>query len=86
LLLTYPSRHTETRPLANPYLHAAVIVGVGLQGVRGIAAADGWLARNARLRTELRVVVFRKCAPGMGLADRISWLVWRRQAHRETNG
>ena len=31
LLLTYPSRHTWTRPLSNPYLHVAVVIGISLQ-------------------------------------------------------
>ena len=33
LFLTYPSRHTWLRPLANPYLHAAVAGGVAIQFV-----------------------------------------------------
>src|SRR5688572_203765 len=31
LFLTYPSRHTATRPLSNGYLHAAVLGGIGIQ-------------------------------------------------------
>ena len=31
LFLTYPSRHTWMRPLSNPYLHAAVVGGIGIQ-------------------------------------------------------
>jgi Ca2+-transporting ATPase len=31
LFLTYPSRHTWMRRLANPYLHAAVVGSVAIQ-------------------------------------------------------
>ena len=77
LVLTYPSRHTWMRPLANPYLHAAVIGGVGLQlGAASVPVVSNLLA-NAAIPTELWGVVFVGAFVSWGLAEATSRFVWR---------
>jgi hypothetical protein len=47
LFLTYASRHTWMRPLANPYLHAAVVGGVAIQFAAAFVPAISNLLGNA---------------------------------------
>src|SRR3989304_851965 len=49
LLLTYPSRHTWTRPLSNIYLHAAVVAGVVIQLAAASLPLSADLLGDARL-------------------------------------
>jgi Ca2+-transporting ATPase len=80
LLMTYPSRHTWTAPLPNPYLHAAVATGIAIQ----LAAA--WLPFSARLLGNAAIppllwsVVFASALLTWGLAEVVSRLVWRARA------
>jgi Ca2+-transporting ATPase len=76
LFLTYPSRHTATRPLNNPYLHAAVVGGIGIQF---LAASVPFVAHSlgkAAIPPELWVVVFVLAFVSWGLAELIARLVW----------
>jgi Ca2+-transporting ATPase len=80
LLLTYPSRHTWIRPLQNPFLHGAVVVGIAIQ-----VAAASWppaagLLGNAAIPGELWGLVFGGALAAWGLAEAISRFVWRRGA------
>jgi Ca2+-transporting ATPase len=77
LLLTYPSRHTGTRPLANPYLHAAVFIGIGVQVVAASLPLTASLLGNARLPVVLWVFVFAAALLAWASAEAISRLVWR---------
>ncbi|AMY07910.1 Calcium-transporting ATPase [Luteitalea pratensis] len=83
LFLTYPSRHTWMRPLSNPYLHAAVVGGVGIQ----IAAASipfvSNLLGSAALPVEVWAVVFAAAFGSWALSELISRLVWRQVGQRE---
>jgi Ca2+-transporting ATPase len=79
LLLTYPSRHTSIRPLQNPFLHAAVVVGVAIQ-----VAAASWpfasgLLGNAAIPGELWSLVFGAAFVAWSLAEALSRVVWRHQ-------
>src|SRR5688572_6813206 len=58
LLLTYPSRHTWTRPLPNPSLHGAVVTGIGIQIAATMTPVTAGLLGNARIPLELWTVVF----------------------------
>jgi Ca2+-transporting ATPase len=77
LFLTYPSRHTWTRPLANPYLHAAVVGGVGIQFTAASLPVLSNLLGNAALPVELWGGVFGGALVSWGLAETISRFVWR---------
>jgi len=83
LLLTYPSRHTGTRPLGNPYLHAAVFIGIGVQVVAASLPFTASLLGNARLPIELWVFVFAGAVLAWGLAEAISRVVWRHQVRQD---
>jgi Ca2+-transporting ATPase len=85
LLLTYPSRHTGTRPLRNPYLHAAVFVGMGVQVAAASLPATAGLLGNARLPSELWIFVFAGALLAWALAETISRLVWRGDGNSETD-
>jgi Ca2+-transporting ATPase len=85
LLLTYPSRHTGTRPLANPYLHAAVFVGMGVQVAAASLPLTAGLLGNARLPIELWVFVFAGALLAWALAESISRFVWRHHEDPEGN-
>jgi Ca2+-transporting ATPase len=77
LLLTYPSRHTWMRPLANRYLHGAVALGVLVQLA---AAAIPFLADmlgDAAIPTELWAVVAGGAMMAWALAEAIARVVWR---------
>jgi Ca2+-transporting ATPase len=77
LLLTYPSRRTWTSPLHNPYLHGAVLVGIGIQ-----VAAASWPVvaeslGNAAIPHELWGIVFGGALLSWVLAEAIARVVWR---------
>ena len=72
LLLTYPSRHTWTRPLPNPYLHAAVIAGIGIQLAAASLPLTADLLGNAAIPVELWGVVFGGALLAWG---------WRKRSH-----
>jgi Ca2+-transporting ATPase len=84
LLLTYPSRHTWTKPLPNRFLFAAVAVGIAIQvaaaGVPFVAALLG----NAGLPAELWALVGGAALLSWGLAEVWSRLVWKN--HRARGG
>jgi P-type Ca2+ transporter type 2C len=84
LLLTYPSRHTWTKPLPNRFLLAAVAVGIAIQvaaaGVPFVAALLG----NAGLPAELWALVGGGALLSWGLAEIWSRLVWKH--HRARGG
>jgi P-type Ca2+ transporter type 2C len=76
LVLTYPSRHTWMRPLANPYLHAAVVSGIGIQVAAASLPVVSNLLGNAAIPLELWGVVFGGALVSWGLAEKISRFVW----------
>jgi Ca2+-transporting ATPase len=80
LLLTYPSRHTWTRPLANPYLHAAVLAGIGIQVAAASLPVTASMLGSAAIPIELWLVVFGSAALAWAAAEGISRIVWRQQA------
>jgi Ca2+-transporting ATPase len=58
LLLTYPSRHAETHPLPNPYLHAAVFGAIAIQLGAASLPASSQLLGNVAISAPLWCVVF----------------------------
>jgi Ca2+-transporting ATPase len=78
LFLTYPSRHTRLRAVPNPYLHAAVIAGVGIQVAAASLPLTSDLLGNAAIPLELWGVVFGGALVAWGLAEATARLVWRR--------
>ena len=77
LFLTYPSRHTWTRPLTNHYLHAAVVGGMVIQfGAASLPFVSNLLG-NAALPVELWVAIFASALLSWGLAEIIARYVWR---------
>jgi Ca2+-transporting ATPase len=79
LFLTYPSRHTWTFPLPNPYLHAAVLGGIAIQLAAAWLPLTSRLLGNAALTLELWVIVFAAAGASWALAEAISRAVWRGQ-------
>jgi Ca2+-transporting ATPase len=77
LFLTYPSRHTWMRPLPNAYLHAAVIVGVGIQIGAASLPFTSELLGHAAIPVELWGIVFGGALLAWGLAEACARLVWR---------
>ena len=77
LLLTYPSRHTWMRPLSNPYLHMAVIAGVGIQLAAASLPFSAELLGDAAIPIELWGVVFGGALLAWGLAEACSRFAWR---------
>jgi Ca2+-transporting ATPase len=80
LLLVYPSRHTWMRPLSNPYLHTAVIAGVGIQVMAASLPVTANLLGDAAIPVELWGVVLGGALVAWGLAESYSRFVWRRRA------
>ena len=72
LFLVYPSRHTWMRPLSNPYLHAAVIAGVGIQLASASLPFTAVLLGDAAIPVELWGVVFGGAWLAWGLAEAYS--------------
>ena len=81
LLLTYPARHTWTRPLPNVYLHGAVLLGVGIQIAAASLPFASDLLGNAAIPVELWGVVFGGALLAWGLAEACSRLAWHQHAH-----
>ena len=77
LFLTYPSRHTWMRPLANPYLHAAVAGGVAIQFAAASVPFASNMLGNAAIPVELWGVVFGGAFIAWGMSEAISRVVWR---------
>jgi Ca2+-transporting ATPase len=77
LFLTYPSRHTWMRPLANPYLHAAVLGGVAIQFAAASLPFVSNMLGNAAIPVELWVVVFIGAFIAWGASEVIARVVWR---------
>ena len=80
LFLTYPSRHTWMRPLANPYLHAAVIGGVAIQFLAASVPVVSNMLGNATISIELWPAVFVGAFVAWGLSEVIARVVWRNGA------
>jgi Ca2+-transporting ATPase len=77
LFLTYPSRHTWMRPLANPYLHAAVVGGVAIQLAAASLPVVSNMLGNAAIPPELWAAVFGGAFAAWGTSEVIARLVWR---------
>ena len=77
LFLTYPSRHTWMRPLANPYLHAAVAGGVAIQFAAASVPFVSNMLGHAAIPVELWAVVFGGAFIAWGMSEAISRVVWR---------
>ena len=82
LFLTYPSRHTWMRPLSNPYLHAAVVGGVGIQLAAASLPFVSNLLGSAAIPGELWALVFVAALVSWGLAELVARLVWRQGAQK----
>jgi Ca2+-transporting ATPase len=83
LLMTYPSRHTDSHPLANPYLHAAVAAGILVQVVAAWLPLTSELLGQATIPVELWGFVAGGALVAWGLAEAWSRLVWRRPSPPE---
>jgi Ca2+-transporting ATPase len=77
LFLTYPSRHTSMRPVANPYLHAAVVGGVAIQFAAASLPFVSKMLGNAAIPVELWAMVFVGAFIAWGAAEVIARVVWR---------
>jgi Ca2+-transporting ATPase len=80
LLLTYPSRHTWTRPLSNTYLHLAVIGGILIQFGAAWLPFTADLLGNAGIPYELWALVGGVAVVAWGCAEILSRLAWRDHA------
>jgi len=80
LLLTYPSRHTWTRPLPNMHLHAAVMAGIAIQIAAAWLPFTADLLGNADIPIELWGVVLGGALLAWGLAEALSRIAWRHHA------
>jgi len=78
LLITYPARHTLMYPLANMYLHAAVIAGIAVQLGAASLPLTASLLGHASLPIELWGLVFAASLVSWGMAEGVSRLTWRR--------
>ena len=76
LFLTYPSGHTWLPPLANPYLHAAVVSGVAIQFAAASVPAVSNMLGNAAIPVELWAVVSVGACVAWGLSEVIARVVW----------
>ena len=77
LFLTYPSRHTWMRPLANRYLHAAVLGGIAIQLAAASVPVVSNSLGNAAIPAELWILVFGGALLSWGLAEALSRIVWQ---------
>jgi Ca2+-transporting ATPase len=77
LFLTYSSRHTWMRPLANRYLHAAVAGGVAIQFVAASLPFVSNMLGNAAIPLELWAVVFAGAFVAWAASEAIARIVWR---------
>jgi Ca2+-transporting ATPase len=76
LLFTYASRHTTVRPLANPFLHAAVLGGIAIQLAAAWLPFTAALLGRAGLPLELWALVFGAALVAWGIAETVARLVW----------
>jgi Ca2+-transporting ATPase len=65
------------RPLANPYLHAAVVAGIGIQFAAASLPVVARLLGDAAIPVELWGAVFGGALVSWGLAETTSRFVWR---------
>jgi Ca2+-transporting ATPase len=86
LLLTYPSRHTWTRPLPNPYLHGAVVSGIAIQLGAGLIPSVSALLGNAGLPPALWLLVFAASAVSWAIAEGWARLAWHGTWPRPAGG
>jgi Ca2+-transporting ATPase len=77
LFPTYPSRHTWMAPLANRYLHTAVVGGVAIQFVAASVPFVSNLLGNAAIPLRLWTVVFVGAFIAWGASEVIARVVWR---------
>ena len=77
LLLAYPARHSWMRAATNPYLHAAVIVGAGVQLAAALVPATARLLGNVAIPGALWAVVLLMALLAWGLAELVARLAWR---------
>jgi Ca2+-transporting ATPase len=77
LLLAYPARHSWMRAATNPYLHAAVIVGAGVQLAAALVPATATLLGNVAIPGPLWAVVLLGAMLAWGLAELVARRVWR---------
>jgi Ca2+-transporting ATPase len=80
IFVTYPSRHTGTRPLASPYLHVAVITGLAVQVGAASLPLTVKLLGNAQLPLELWAFRIAGAMLAWALAEVIARVVWRSHA------
>jgi Ca2+-transporting ATPase len=80
LLLTYPSRHTLTRPLPNPYLHAAVAGGILVQIGAAALPLTSMLLGNIAMPLQLWLIVGGWSLATLAIAEWIARSVWTRPA------
>jgi Ca2+-transporting ATPase len=83
LLLTYPSRHTNMRPLPNKYLHSAVVAGIAIQIAAATSPLFADLLGNAGIPIELWGLVFGAAFLSWGLAEVFARLVWGQRTTSE---
>jgi Ca2+-transporting ATPase len=84
LLLTYASRHSGTRPLPNPVLHATVVAGIGIQLTVATWPFAAGLLGNVALPVELWGLVFAMALGAWGLSQAIAGFVWRMDSRSRT--
>jgi Ca2+-transporting ATPase len=77
LLLTYSSRHTWTRPLSNPFLHAAVLAGISIQIAAASLPVTAVLLGDAAIPAELWAAVLGGALLAWASAEAIARVVWR---------
>jgi Ca2+-transporting ATPase len=77
LFLTYPSRHTWTRPLSNVYLHGAVALGIGIQIAAASLPPSAQMLGNAALPLALWPLVFAAAGLAWAVAEGLARVVWR---------
>jgi len=86
LFFIYPARHTWVRPLPNPYVHAAVAVGIVIQVTIAGLASSAQLLGNSFLPLPLWGVVAAAAGLSWAAAEGIAAAVWRRNDTKGSNG
>jgi P-type Ca2+ transporter type 2C len=86
LLLTYPARRSRTAPLTNPYLHAAVGVGIVIQIVAAWVPFTSELLGGASMPPQLWGIVIAWILAAWALATALGHLVWRDTPDHATSG
>ncbi len=81
LFLTYPSRHTWTRPLSNVALHGAVALGIAVQVGAASWAPSAQMLGNAALPPAVWPLVFGAAVVAWAAAEGLARAVWRRPSH-----